>query len=163
MNMSLCQYMKSNWGDNTAVRASVLQNWISSNFILKCSRGTFSVWHYGDIIMGAIASQITSLTIVYSTVYSDAYQRKHQSSASLAFDRWIPRTKGSSAENISIWWRHHELVTFHANNICNEWISYKENITYPHPATTYTNCIPLFCYNKTVFPYLTSILLLTTF
>ena len=35
--------------------------------------------------MGAIASQITSLTIVYSTVYSDAYQRKHQSSASLGF------------------------------------------------------------------------------
>ena len=31
--------------------------------------------------MGAIASQITSLTIVYSTVYSDADQRKHQSSA----------------------------------------------------------------------------------
>ena len=42
--------------------------------------------HYGDVIMGAIASQITSLTIVYSTVYSDADQRKHQSSASLAFD-----------------------------------------------------------------------------
>ena len=35
--------------------------------------------------MGAIASQITSLTIVYLTVYSDADQRKHQSSASLAF------------------------------------------------------------------------------
>ena len=35
--------------------------------------------------MGAIASQITSLTIVYSTVYSDADQRKHESSASLAF------------------------------------------------------------------------------
>ena len=35
--------------------------------------------------MGAIASQITSLTIVYSIVYSDADQRKHQSSASLAF------------------------------------------------------------------------------
>ena len=56
--------------------------------------------HYGDVLMGAIASQITSLTIVYSTVYSDADQRKHQSSASLAFvwgihwDRWIPRTKG---------------------------------------------------------------------
>ena len=41
--------------------------------------------HYTDVIMGAMASQITSLTIVYSTVYSDAYQRKHQSSASLAF------------------------------------------------------------------------------
>ena len=35
--------------------------------------------------MGAIASLITSLTIVYSTVNSDADQRKHQSSASLAF------------------------------------------------------------------------------
>ena len=32
-----------------------------------------------------MASQITSLTIVYSIVYSDADQRKHQSSASLAF------------------------------------------------------------------------------
>ena len=39
--------------------------------------------------MGAIASQITSLTIVYSTVYSDADQRKQQSSASLAFVREI--------------------------------------------------------------------------
>ena len=35
--------------------------------------------------MGAIASQVTSHTIVYSTVYSDADQRKHQSFASLAF------------------------------------------------------------------------------
>ena len=41
--------------------------------------------HYGDVIMGAIASQITSLTIVYWNVYSAADQRKHQSSASLAF------------------------------------------------------------------------------
>ena len=55
--------------------------------------------------MGAMASQITSLTIVYSTVYSGADQRKHQSSSSLAFvreftgDRWIPR----NAENVSIW------------------------------------------------------------
>ena len=41
--------------------------------------------HYDDVIMGTIASQITSLTSVYSTVYSDADQSKHQSSASLAF------------------------------------------------------------------------------
>ena len=52
-----------------------------------------------DVIMTTIASQITSLTVVYSTVYSDADQRKHQNSASLAFvwgihrDRWLPRTK----------------------------------------------------------------------
>ena len=47
--------------------------------------------HYSDVIMSGIASQITSLTIVYSTVYSDADQRKHQSSASLAFVRGIHR------------------------------------------------------------------------
>ena len=41
--------------------------------------------------MGAVASQITSLTIVYSTVYSGADQRKHQSSALLAFVREIHR------------------------------------------------------------------------
>ena len=41
--------------------------------------------------MGAIAPQITSLTIVYSTVYSDTDQRKHQSSATLAFVRGIHR------------------------------------------------------------------------
>ena len=49
------------------------------------------LFHYSDIIMCTIASQITSLTIVYSTVYSDADQSKHQSSASLAFVRGIHR------------------------------------------------------------------------
>ena len=50
--------------------------------------------HYNDVISGAIASQTTSLTIVYSIVYSDVDQRKHQSSASLAFVRGIHRGNG---------------------------------------------------------------------
>ena len=41
--------------------------------------------HYSVVIMGAIASQIAIPTSVYSTDYSSADQRKHQSSASLAF------------------------------------------------------------------------------
>ena len=41
--------------------------------------------------MGAMAFQITSIAIVNSTVYSGADQRKHQSSASLAFVRGIHR------------------------------------------------------------------------
>ena len=45
----------------------------------------YAEYHYYDIIMGSIESQITSLVIVYATVYSDADQSKHQSSASLAF------------------------------------------------------------------------------
>ena len=62
--------------------------------------------------MDTIASQITSLTIVYSIVYSDANQRKHQSSTSLAFVGNSPGTgefpaqMASNAENVSIWWRH---------------------------------------------------------
>ena len=73
--------------------------------------------HYNDFIMGSMASQITSLTTVYSALYSGADQRKHQSSVSLAFvrgiHRWLtvefPAQMASNAENFSIWWRHHEL------------------------------------------------------
>ena len=65
--------------------------------------------------MGAMASQITSLTIVYSTVYPGADQRKHRSSASLAFVWGInspvtgefPAQMASNTENVSIWLRHH--------------------------------------------------------
>ena len=48
-------------------------------------------YHYDDVIMTMLASQITSLTVVYSIVYSGVNQRKHQSSASLAFLREIHR------------------------------------------------------------------------
>ena len=44
-----------------------------------------STIHYSDVIMGAIAFQITCLAFVYSIAYSGADQRKHQSSGSLAF------------------------------------------------------------------------------
>ena len=56
--------------------------------------------HYIDVTMTTMASQITSLTVVCSIVYSGADQRKHQSSVALAFvrgthrDRWITHTKG---------------------------------------------------------------------
>ena len=64
--------------------------------------------------MTTMTSQITSLTVVYSTVYLDADQRKHQSSASLAL--WggftgtgeFPAQRASYAENVSIWWRHND-------------------------------------------------------
>ena len=63
--------------------------WMQSIRIGSCE--PIAIWHYGDVIMGSIASQITSLMIVYSTVYLGAEQRKHQSSASLAFVRGIHR------------------------------------------------------------------------
>ena len=60
-------------------RESVEMAWPSRPHAIK------AYLHYSDIIMSVMASQITSLTIVFSTVYSVADQRKHQSSASLAF------------------------------------------------------------------------------
>ena len=73
-------------------------------------------YHYNDVIMSTIASQITSFAIVYSTVYSGADQRKHQSSASLAFVRGIhrefPAQRTSIAEKFSFWWRHHVFVQY---------------------------------------------------
>ena len=76
------------------------------------------IFRYIDVIMGTLASQITSLTIVYSTVYSGIDQIKHQSSAPLAFiyagnspvTSDFPAQMASNAENVSLWWRHH--VTF---------------------------------------------------
>ena len=59
--------------------------------------------------MSAMASQITTLTIVYSTFYSGADQIKYQSSASLAFGEnspvpgEFPAQMASNAENVSIW------------------------------------------------------------
>ena len=71
-----------------------------------CPCGASLKNHYSDVIMSTMASQITRLTIVYSTVYSGADKKKHQSSASLAFVWRIPRW----AETVSIWWRHHGTV-----------------------------------------------------
>ena len=126
--------------------------------------------YYNDVMMRSMTSQITSLTIVYPTVYSGTHQRKHQSSVSLAFVRGpvysphkgtvtrkmfpfddvimrkcftyilfnrlfrrrskktsklrvtglcagnspgtgeFPAQIGSYAENVSIWWRHHDEI-----------------------------------------------------
>ena len=56
--------------------------------------------------MDSIASQITSITIVYSAVYSGADQRKHQSSP---LTGEFPAQMDSNAKNVSIWWRHHVI------------------------------------------------------
>ena len=55
--------------------------------------------------MTTMASQITSLTIVHSMVYSDADQRKHQSSASLAFVWGIHRWPVNSPHKGPVTWK----------------------------------------------------------
>ena len=70
--------------------------------------------HYNEVIMTAMASQITSLTIAYSSV--DARRRLKKTSKlrvtglcagnSLVTGEF-PAQRASNAENVSIWWRHH--------------------------------------------------------
>ena len=62
-------------------------------------------FHYDDAIMGTMASQITSLTIVYSTVYLDADQRKCHRSASLAFVREFHRGPVNSPHKWPVTWK----------------------------------------------------------
>ena len=69
--------------------------------------------HYNDVIMGAIVSQMTSLTIVCSTVYSGAGKKTSKLRVTGLCAGNSPRTgefptqMASNAENFSIWWRHH--------------------------------------------------------
>ena len=72
--------------------------------------------HYSNIIMNMMASLITGIWIVYSSVCSGADQRKYQSSVSLALCAGnspvtgeFPAQRVSNAENVSIWWHHHGI------------------------------------------------------
>ena len=56
-------------------------------------------------MMSAMASQIISITSVYSTVYPGADQRKHQSSASLTFVMGIHRWPSISPHIGPVTWK----------------------------------------------------------
>ena len=76
--------------------------------------GWISSPHYSDVIMGVMASQITGVWMVYSTVCSGADKKNIE-----APRHWpllgeftgkageFPAQRGSNAENVSNWWRHH--------------------------------------------------------
>ena len=90
--------------------------WLQVHTINKTAR-VHTPFYYSDVIMGTMASEIISLMIVYSTIYSGADQRKHQSSAPLAFVRGIHRWPVNSLHKgpvkrklFFIWWRHHVIL-----------------------------------------------------
>ena len=86
-------------------------------------------YHYNNVIMGAVASQITSLTVVYPTVHSGEDQRKHQSSASLAFvwgihrgpvnspHKWPVTRKMFPFDDVTMW--NNSLLTYGPNSPCS--------------------------------------------
>ena len=122
------------WGESPVIWAMALMDalvMIFKQFPIArgrhwwCHPGTFIPvkYHYNDVIMSAVASQITSLTIVYPTVYSGADQRENQISALLALCAGnspvtgeFPTQRASNAENASIWRRHHDSWSHYALN-----------------------------------------------
>ena len=104
--------------------------------------------------MSAVASQITSIMIVYATVCSGTDQRKHQSSASLAFVQGIhreyPTQRASNAENVSIWWHHHDPAENRSYNQENDQYIYLKSTTIPGKPFCdlhYLHCLPEIRYN----------------
>ena len=80
--------------------------------------GLSSTWvHYSDVIMGAVTSQITSLTIV--CLLTRLFRRRSKKTSKLRVTGLcagnspvtgeFPAQRASNAENVSIWWRHHEV------------------------------------------------------
>ena len=78
--------------------------WPHDSYWLWRQRQIWTV--YDDVIMGAIASQIPSLTIVFSTVYSKKTS-KLRVPGLMARTGDFPAQMASNSENVSIWWRHH--------------------------------------------------------
>ena len=138
----------------------------STSFYVVLFRCIVCLYHYSAVMMSAMASQITGVSIVCATVCSGTDEIKHQSAVSLKFlRRWnkvetlrwhpngcdsvsnhqphncllnrlfsrgskktsklrvtglcagnspatgeFPAQMASNAENVSVWWRHHEFV-----------------------------------------------------
>ena len=81
-------------GEEDSLKWVAKMNWLFE--LMQCfiffsrevsNRCRLAGFHYSDVIMSTMASQPTDISIVYSTVCSGIDQRKHQSSASLAFVR----------------------------------------------------------------------------
>ena len=97
--LTRCDNVFSSWDSETCVGIPIWRMFLENRNVSSVNkRRRQKLWisipfntYYNDVIMSPKASPICSLKIAYSTVYSGADQRKHQSSASLAFVRVIHR------------------------------------------------------------------------
>ena len=77
----------------------------------KLSTTCVATIRHSDVIMSAMASQITGVLIVYSTVCSCADQRKHKKYASLAFVRRVHRWPVNSPHKGQVKLKYFHLMT----------------------------------------------------
>ena len=81
-------------------------------------------YHYSEVILKAMASQITSHTSVYSTIYSRRKSKKTSKLRVAGFCKGnspvtgeFPTQMASNAENAFIWWRHRDGVDFSVHSM----------------------------------------------
>ena len=129
LKASICSFIKISLKCNLCVWFNQISQHTRLTLVVPWSE------HYNDVIMGAMASQITSLTIVYSTVYLGADQRKHQSSASVAFVLGIHRWPMNSPykgpvtrkmfpfHDVIVIFRENEVITWAVDTVCHQVIS----------------------------------------
>ena len=121
----------------TVPRHYTKQCWLSSvstKFANVPIEGNVRKTHYSDVIMSAMARQITGISIVYSKVCSGAYKKNVKIPRHWPFRgvltgcRWIPRIKGQWRKNVSIWRRHHACMwpytISHGQAIWNLYLNY---------------------------------------
>ena len=96
------------------------------------------IHHYNDAIMSAMASQIPILTFQAQIKENIKAPLHRPLWGEFTGDLWIPAQRASNAENVSIWWRHHD----------NCWC------VVPHAFIKYiwhvSNCISFKSFNATV-------------
>ena len=93
------------------------QLWSISGFTIHAEPSDY-MWmrftHHIDVIMSAIASQITGVSIVCSTVCSGTDQIKGRVTGHCEGNPPVtggfPSQRASKADNVCIWWRHYDLV-----------------------------------------------------
>ena len=129
--------------------ASLCHNWLSQ---VTATYLKIFKWHYSDVIMGAMASQITSLTIIFLNCL---FKRRSKKTSKLRVTDLcagnspvtgeLPAQRASDVEKVSIWWRHHGVAA--------TWLSWEYYI--------YLECSPSNVYQTTWHCKLTDIISFT--
>ena len=112
-----CSCLKENISISIKMSLKLVPKDPVDNFLRK-----YQVAHYCDVIVGSMASQIISRTIVYSTIHSGKDQRIKSKLRVTDFcarnsplTGEFPAQMTSNAEKFSIWWRHHKLCWWGSN------------------------------------------------
>ena len=111
-----CQYHICWWSSDAkslVISSNGIDIYLTEHYRFRRRKVTF-LNHYNEVIMSAMSSLITGVSVVYSIVYLGADQRKHQGSAPLAFVRGFPSQMASHAEHLMMSSRWELFRSFYA-------------------------------------------------